>query len=224
MSTILSTILSRASVWIYMAPILLISFPVHESAHAYSAYRLGDPTAKRAGRLTLNPFKHLDLLGTICLVLFQFGWAKPVPVDPRNFKNPRAGMAATAVAGPFSNLILAFVSIIALRAFDIAAAYSIPAWLATILATFLMYLAVVNINLCLFNLIPVPPLDGSNILQFFLPRAAQEFFDRNARYFQFLILLLFFFPALTAPLQAMTENIYRNLDAIAGGLFGLFGR
>lgn len=224
MSAILSTILKNVSIWIYMAPVLLISFPVHESAHAYSAYRLGDDTAKRAGRLTLNPFKHLDLLGTICLVLFQFGWAKPVPVDPRNFRNPRAGMAATAIAGPFSNLILAFVSILLLHLFGTAAAYTMPVWLATILATFLMYLAIVNINLCLFNLIPVPPLDGSNILQFFLPRAAQEFFDRNARYFQFLILLLFFFPALTAPLQAMTQNIYRNLNAIAGALFGLFAR
>ncbi len=161
--------------YILSALAALIALTVHEYCHGYAAYRLGDDTAKNYGRLTLNPIKHLDPIGTICLVLFHFGWAKPVPINPRNFKNPKRDFAITASAGPISNLILGFFSaFVYLLVFalvkDIAfesKSFAYYAILNTI--NFLYAFHVINIGLGLFNLLPIPPFDGSRLLNVILP-------------------------------------------------------
>lgn len=156
---------------IILAPGLLIALVCHEVAHGYVAYLLGDPTAKSMGRLNLNPLKHLDPLGTVAFFFFHFGWAKPVPINPRYFKNPRKGMLLTAIAGPGSNIIIAAlfaivlhaVSGIQLREGTMAAQVIVPLYLICQAGVF------VNLILCMFNLLPIPPLDGSNVLAYFLP-------------------------------------------------------
>jgi Zn-dependent protease len=146
--------------FLLLLPVVVVSLALHELAHAYVAWKLGDPTAKEQGRLTLNPIAHLDPLGTLMFALtallagVPFGWAKPVPVDPRNFRRPKEGMALVAVAGPAMNFVLALVALAILRHAELdGRAYSVVA---------LAYL--VNVILGLFNLIPVPPLDGSRIV------------------------------------------------------------
>lgn len=210
-------------VMLYTIPALLIAFPVHEYSHALTAYKLGDPSAKVLGRLTLNPFKHLDIIGTICLILFRFGWAKPVPVNPRNFKNPKGGMAITALSGPLSNLILGFISIVLLDLTYVVTNGS-SAGFAGILEQFFSVSAQINIGLCIFNLIPLPPLDGEKILAFFLPPSAEMFFERYAMGFQFLLLFLLFTPVVTTPLSYMVTNIYNNMLQFVGSIFMLFIR
>jgi Zn-dependent protease len=192
---------------LYAVPVLLIAFPVHEFSHAAVAYGLGDNTAKLEGRLTLNPFKHLDPLGTICLILTNFGWAKPVPVNPRNFRKPREGMALTALAGPFSNFLLGFVSVFL---YDRLQRWfpGIPDWLLT----FFYMAAVINTGLTVFNLIPVAPLDGSRILAFFLPPSVEETFYRYGVYIQLGILLLLFTGVLSGPLDYMVGNLLHNFS------------
>ncbi|HEX2938311.1 MAG TPA: site-2 protease family protein [Ruminiclostridium sp.] len=221
MGTLLSLIQSRITDILYTALILIIAFPVHEIAHAYTAYKLGDPTAKNQGRFSLNPLKHLDPLGTICILLFQFGWAKPVPVNPNNFKNRKGGMAVTAISGPLSNLILAFISII-LRFVLALAGSGMNANLYNTVDTFLDYSAQINIGLCIFNLLPLPPLDGSDILLFFLPERVGDFFYRYAMYFQILLFVLIATPIFSKPLSFLVNNVYNNLFSIVNLFFSPF--
>lgn len=190
-------------------PALFIALPFHEMSHAFAADRLGDPTAKTMGRLTMNPFKHFDVLGTICLLLFQFGWAKPVPVNPRNFKNAKAGMAITALAGPLSNLFLGFIFTLLFAVY-----YAITNDDSSILATIILNIATINIGLCIFNLIPLPPLDGERILVFFLPPSAEMFFERYGMYFQIILLVLLFSPVLSKPLTVIVNGVFT--------IFGIF--
>ena len=160
-------------------PVMFLSLSLHETAHGFAAYKLGDPTAKNLGRLTLNPFKHLDPIGFLCMMLAGFGWAKPVPINSRNFKKPRRDIAISSIAGPVSNLLLAFVFAIAYRIVDeplsriVYTADTISGGAAGRLAMYtlsLIFLAIrLNINLAVFNLLPIPPLDGSKILYMFLP-------------------------------------------------------
>ena len=147
-----------------MAPGLLIALILHEVAHGYVAYLLGDPTAKAQGRLTLNPLKHLDPIGTLAFFFVRFGWARPVPVNPRYFKNPRQGMMLTAMAGPGTNFGLAGLFALALH---VMPGLGVPPGNFLFLACY--YGVFVNLILGAFNLIPIPPLDGSNILAYFLP-------------------------------------------------------
>ena len=146
-------------------PPLLLALTVHEYFHGFIAYRMGDPTAKFAGRLTFNPLKHIDPIGLIAFLLFRFGWAKPVPVNPYNFYDYKKGMVLTSIAGPGSNFLLAFISgmIIRIAGPSLATPALLP--LAIMLRLSLFY----NLILCAFNLIPIPPLDGSNVLFYFLP-------------------------------------------------------
>jgi len=151
-------------------PVILFSLTIHEYAHAYIANKLGDDTAKRLGRLTLNPLKHLDPIGTILLLLVHFGWAKPVPVDPRNFKDPKKDMLYVAIAGPISNIITAIISGILLKfiIFNLAStgafgAYTVP------LIQFLVWMIFIGVVLAVFNMLPIPPLDGSRVLYGLLP-------------------------------------------------------
>lgn len=151
----------------------LVALTIHEFAHGYVAYRLGDDTAKSMGRLSLNPIKHLDPFGVICMVLFHFGWAKPVPINPRNFKNPRRGFAISAMAGPATNLIVgfftAFLYLLCLSTFR-QVEHTFINNLEINLLTFLQYFFIINVGLGIFNLIPVPPFDGSRILNIILPK------------------------------------------------------
>ncbi len=143
---------------------VFLSLSVHEMSHGFAAYLIGDKTAKYSGRLSINPLSHLDPFGALCLLLFGFGWAKPVPVNPWNFKNKKLGMAFTALAGPLSNFILAFIACL-LTVF-------LPAsnGILGLISVICYYLVIYNIGLGLFNLIPIPPLDGSKILGAILPQ------------------------------------------------------
>lgn len=156
-------------------PVVLISLTFHECAHGFAAYKLGDPTAKAMGRLSLNPLRHIDPIGAICMLLFHFGWAKPVPINTRYFKNPKSGMAITALAGPASNLLLGFVGCFLYTLsthFIRVASGSFAYYLAYAWINFVFYFGWLNIALALFNLIPLPPLDGSRIFLVFLPEKA----------------------------------------------------
>ena len=161
--------------YILSALAALIALTVHEYCHAYAAYRLGDDTAKNLGRLTLNPIKHIDPIGAICMIFLRVGWAKPVPINMRNFKEPRKGFAITAAAGPLSNLVLAFASaLIYLVTFALLrdvkfASANFGYTLATNTLSFLYIFHSLNIGLAIFNLLPIPPLDGSRLLGLILP-------------------------------------------------------
>lgn len=146
--------------------VLLTAFPVHECAHALAAHWLGDDTAKNQGRITLNPLRHLDLFGTIFMLLAGFGWAKPVPINPNNFKNRKVGMAVSSLAGPLSNLILSYISIILCK---ILVYKSGGNSYLDALADVFWYSTILNVGLAVFNLLPVPPLDGSRIFNLILP-------------------------------------------------------
>ena len=165
-------------------PIILLSLTIHEIAHGYAAYKLGDPMARNLGRLSLNPLKHLDPLGALCMLLFKFGWAKPVPISTRYFKKPRRDMAISALAGPLSNLLMAFIAFIAsMYISQFSALNGHFGWLLNgelLIATntgkilYILYLFfdtffVLNISLAVFNLLPIPPLDGSRIMFVLLP-------------------------------------------------------
>ena len=157
---------SRGIYYLIRTLVALVAIPFHEAGHALAAWLLGDPTAKQEGRLSLNPFKHFDLLGTLCMVFAGVGWAKPVSTDPRNFKNPKRGMALTALAGPVANLILAYLAMVVWKLLY----YWAPITELTIFAArFLQYLVMMDVSLAVFNLIPVPPLDGSRVLLAVLP-------------------------------------------------------
>ncbi|MFQ6674041.1 MAG: site-2 protease family protein [Fidelibacterota bacterium] len=150
-----------------MIPPILVALTFHEYAHGRVALRFGDPTAKMSGRLTLNPISHLDPLGTLMLFLVHFGWAKPVPVDPRYFRDPKRDMLWVALAGPAANMVLAFISGVALS--GLLGAGLIHSGAGAILATMLSLSLQINLALAVFNLLPIPPLDGSKVLQGLLP-------------------------------------------------------
>lgn len=152
---------------IIFLPALLFSLTFHEAAHAWMANRLGDPTARMLGRMTLNPIVHLDIFGTLMLVLsgFRFGWAKPVPVDPRNFRDEKQGMFLTAAAGPASNILLAIVCGIVIRSLLVSGwGTTMPEGFLSALGRIIAMALIMNLSLAFFNLIPLPPLDGSKIL------------------------------------------------------------
>ncbi len=155
--------MTQTEFFIYLAPIALISLTLHEYSHGYVAYILGDDTAKRRGRLSFNPLRHLDLVGTLFIIFFHFGWAKPVPVDPRNFKDPRKHMMFVALAGPAANLAIALVGGFCLRMIFKNAQNNVA------LFDFFCVVVLINVILALFNLLPLFPLDGSSILKGLLP-------------------------------------------------------
>jgi Zn-dependent protease len=191
-----------------------IIFPaivLHEIAHGYVAYRLGDQTAKRAGRLTLNPLVHIDPIGTVVLPIMMlvmsggsyfFGWAKPVPIDPRNFQDERTGMLLSGIAGPAMNIVLALVTGLASRAFPVVA---LAPGQFTSIAALLVFFCYGNLILAFFNLIPIPPLDGSRVVQWFLPDAARNAYRSIARYgFVILIGATWMLPGLFSAYLAVT--------------------
>lgn len=194
--------------------VVLCVLPLHEFAHGWVACKLGDPTAKNAGRLTLNPFKSLDPLGALAILLVGFGWAKPVPVNPRYFKNPKRGMALTALAGPLSNLLAALLG--AFLATGLAAGSARHGFNAATYFIFqvLYYYVVVNISLAVFNLVPVPPLDGSRIVGMFLSDRALAAFYKNQQALSFILMILLVSGKLSGPLSTVQQ-------AVAGAVFAV---
>ena len=169
---------------------VLLCLTVHETCHGLAAYALGDPTARRAHRLSLNPLRHIDWFGLLMMFAAGFGWAKPVPGNPNYFKKPKQGMALTALAGPVSNFLLALLTLLAARIFCDVAAYSET---NQRILDFLLMVAVLSIGLGLFNLVPIPPLDGSKVLFAVLPDRAYDWLMRNERYGMLLLFALVFF-------------------------------
>ena len=181
---------------IIMAPPLLLALTLHEYAHGYIAYRLGDPTARNAGRLTLNPLSHLDPIGTLAFFFIKFGWAKPVPVNPRYFQNPRQDMLWVALAGPVTNLLLAVASALVLKlVIGIASVIPYSSLLEAILVPFSNMLVAsiwINLVLCIFNFLPIPPLDGGRIMTGLLPENLARTYASFERYGFIVILILAF--------------------------------
>jgi len=196
-------------------PGLLLAISLHEFAHGYAAYLMGDPTAKYSGRLSLNPLHHLDLVGAICMLLFRFGWAKPVPIDPRYFKNRRKGTVIVSLAGPFANFILGFIFCLGYYAI---ARFAMPgSVLWQFVSQICLYGIFMNVGLMIFNLIPIPPLDGSKILMEFLPYRIKYKIYEYERYFS-LILILIVYAGVMSPVLGILRRYVINLYEIIARL------
>lgn len=203
-------------------PAILIALSVHECAHAWAAYKLGDPTAKNFGRLTINPLKHLDPLGVLCMVVARFGWARPVPVNSRNLKNPKRDMVLVSLAGPAANIVLAFIGLLVLRILQV---FLLPALspvslgsfgtgAIVMLLEFLVLFCMLNAGLAIFNLLPIPPLDGSHLLALILPSRIYFKYVQYERYISFALVLLLVFNVLDIPLFYLRSYLMMGLEWI----------
>lgn len=201
-------------------PIIFLAISVHECAHGLVAYLLGDRTAKFYGRLSINPMRHMDLMGAICMLLFGFGWAKPVPVNPNNFKpgKRKSGMVITSLAGPLSNLLVAFVALLLLRIIErfLGGTSYVAVMLVTIIVIMLSNLISMNIGLALFNLMPVPPLDGSKILNAALPSRIYFKIMQYEQYGFIILILLLNLPIFNSFLNMLASWILRFYDLVIG--------
>ncbi|MBP3479084.1 MAG: site-2 protease family protein [Oscillospiraceae bacterium] len=198
----ISQLADRVQSMLFIAPVILLAIVCHECAHGWVSYKLGDPTAKNAGRLTLNPFKHLDIMGTLCLLVFRVGWAKPVPIDPRYYQDRKKGIIYVSLAGPVTNFVLAFISLLVegfLMRFGSHASTVI--W---ILCQLCYYSAVVNVGLGLFNLIPIPPLDGSKIVGMLSSWAAAQY-AKLQHYWRVILIVLLVTGILSKPLNWLND-------------------
>lgn len=196
---------------LYIAPVVLIAIMGHEFAHGWVSNRLGDPTPRMDGRLTLNPLKHLDPFGTLCLIFFKMGWAKPVRINTRYYKNRKSGIIMVSLAGPFMNFILAFLSLLLfglLGKYGSAASSSVSVFLRLF-----YYSAVMNIGLGVFNLIPIPPLDGSNVLAELWP-GVSAFYQRIRPYRTWILVILLASGALSRTLGTANTHILNSLGGI----------
>lgn len=201
---------------IYLIPAILIAVSLHEFAHGYVSYKLGDPTPKATGRLSLNPLAHLDPVGTLCLLFFRFGWAKPVEVNPYYYKDKRKGMALVGLAGPMMNFLIALVC-----AFIMGIILKVTGGYAGDIIIFiyklLQYTYIINIGLGVFNLIPFPPLDGAKIVGALLPEDQYFKYMKYERYGQLIIFGLLMFNFLDTPL-AMARS---GMDKVIWGIVNL---
>ncbi len=202
----------------------LLCITIHETCHGLAAYWMGDDTAKRMGRLSLNPLRHIDLMGLVMMALVHFGWAKPVPVDMRKFRRPKLGMALTALAGPLSNVVLALAAM-ALRSVALFLMLRFPAqpfWEEIVI--FLEYMAILSAGLAVFNLFPVPPLDGSKVLFALLPDSAYEKLMRYERYGMLLLAVLLLTGVLDTPLLFLRRGLLNGISFLTDPIFWLLAQ
>lgn len=233
----MGNIVSKILNILFTLPGIIIALSFHEMSHGYTAHLLGDDTAHYQGRITLNPMKHFDLFGFLCLIFVGIGWGKPVPVNARNFKKPKRDMALTSLAGPASNFLLAFVFSFLLAIIykfsDKSAISSISRALsgigisgegkigiAAIIFYIVFYAVMINISLGVFNLLPVPPLDGSNILFSFLPNRIVIKILPYEKYVHLILLLLLFTGILSTPLARVNNFIANAFISFAEGVIG----
>jgi len=178
---------------IMLIPPILLALTFHEFMHGWAAYKMGDPTAKMAGRLTMNPIAHLDPIGTLMLFLVHFGWAKPVPVDPRYFRNPKRDLLIVSAAGPLANMVLALASGLLVRLFRNGHLNFIPLNVLQPVYTMVILSLQINLALAIFNLVPIPPLDGSKILMGIVPQRYEsriEWLEHYGGYFLMAIIVI----------------------------------
>ncbi len=218
--------------WMGIAELLLtalcvfLSLSIHEFAHGYAAYKRGDDTAKNMGRLNISPMSHLDPIGAICLFFFGFGWAKPVPVNPRNFESGKykSGMVITSLAGPLSNIILAFVSyflfgVVSLYLGDLLGTSLVGERVFYVLIILLRTLVLMNISLAIFNLLPIPPLDGSKILNAVLPARIYFKIMQYERYGFIILIILINTPIFNSLLSLFSNWLLIGFDWVNNYLF-----
>lgn len=203
---------------IYSIPAVLIAIVLHEWAHGFISYKLGDPSPKAEGRLSLNPLKHLDPVGTLCLLFFRFGWAKPVQVNPNYYKDRKMGMMWTALAGPIMNFIISFMTILIV----IIILKLFPNFILTDLGYYvynvLLVTSFLSISLGVFNLIPIPPLDGSKILFAILPEDMYFAYMKYERYGMILLVILLYSGVFSMILSPLTTGIYNGMITLLSNL------
>lgn len=201
--------------------VLFCTLPIHEWAHAKVATMLGDDTPRLMGRLTINPVKHLDPIGSLMILLVGFGYAKPVQVNMRKFKNPRVGMALTAAAGPGANITMSFIFLLFYNIF-LALYIKSGFEILNSMVIFFSFAAVINIGLGVFNLLPIPPLDGSRILTLLIPSKYYYKIMRYERYIMYAVLFLIFTGVLTRPLSFLVNVLYLIINKAALKIVALF--
>ena len=232
----LSRLINDPALLLITLPVVIISLTFHEFSHAFTAVKLGDQTPAITGRLSLNPLAHLDIMGFICMLLTGFGWAKPVQVNPRNFKNRKRGMAVTAAAGPISNVLLSFVCmfILALLAkLNVLKIYygkgyfsglSFGESVVMVLCTMVYYMTIWNLYLAIFNLIPIPPLDGSRLVDTFLPGKVSYYYNKYGPYFQiglFVVMMVLIYTDVFNPIAWLAGKVWDLFYTVWFGIFGL---
>lgn len=214
----LSSILQDPLSLLYTLPAIIIGLTVHEWAHAFAADKLGDPTAKNLGRMTLNPFAHIDLFGFLCLLVVGFGWAKPVPVNPRNFKNYRRDDIIVSLAGIAMNLVVAFFATILFY-------FGVYRWnLGSNEAFYTIFLSIVTINLSLavFNLLPIYPLDGSHVFESLFMRYIPKFFMFLRQYGQYVLIALLVSGLVSTVLGTVVGWLFEGFSSVAIAILRLF--
>lgn len=201
--------------YLIKALVLFTAVPVHECAHAWVAEKMGDDTGRKQGRITLNPFAHLTLWGSLMMILVGFGWGKPVSVDPRNFKNPKKGMVLTSLAGPASNFIMAFLSMIVYKVLAFLS-FAKDSSTLDMLATVFVYITLINISLAVFNFLPIPPLDGSKIFNAILP---EKWYFAIMKYENFIfiaLIILVYSGLLDTPLSFLQDKVIDVMLSLTG--------